>query len=152
MVDSQPRALAASQRIFRSIGALFGCACGLLGSGSLGLNLSKHDIELPRVFGKSLSCSTGGFATSLGGFTHLIQLKSGNGRIGDQHHETEDFEKHLWYSDYRLPCIVGFLLISVGWWDVKLGSQTWGVLAFIVGMCSFFYGCVLLSQSISNSL
>jgi hypothetical protein len=159
LLKSNPGPLVVPEGILSGFNVSFGGLHGIIRSVSrqslsrrLGLNLSEHHIELPSIFSESGSGIFRSLSTGCCRFSHFRPLERGESRIGDQYHETENFEKHFWYSDYRLPCVIGFLFISVGWWDVKLGSQAWGSLVFMVGICSFFYGCILLMQSISDSM
>ncbi len=80
--------------------------------------------------------------------SHLAQLEGSNRGVRYDYQNADDFDIHFPKFDYRLPCILGFLLVSVGLWDMKLGSQSWGMLALFAGIGSFFYGCTLLCQSL----
>ena len=54
--------------------------------------------------------------------------------------------------DERFFCGVGFLFIFFGLWSLKFGNNPpFGVLSILIGSSSFFYGCILLMQAISNS-
>ena len=133
-------------------GFLGGISSSYLSKG-LSLNLPEHHIELPSVFGQGQRGGPGCFATSLSRLAHFIQLKSSDGGIRNDNDDSDHFDIKRSPLDERFFCGVGFLFIFFGLWNFKLGGNPpLGVLSILVGSCLFFYGCVLLLQSISNSM
>jgi hypothetical protein len=84
--------------------------------------------------------------------THCPPLKGCNGSIGSQNDDAQNLRVKRPKLNYRFPCILGFLLVSVGWFDVKLGSRYWGMLPLVIGFLILVYGFILLFQFVAENV
>lgn len=84
---------------------------------------------------------------------HFPQLECRNRGISHDNQKSEYlYIKFPSFMD-QLACGFGFILIFFGMWNLKFGPQNgWGILMFVGGVSSFFFGLYLSLERLINSI